>query len=150
MARGLDRVQKAELVAFLESLYRLGGYTGQAQWAREAGFYTPNLSRAMSRRTNQGVDGYSLLRLIRAAAARAGLSGSDAVMRLAQASAYDAVLQQVLLHLAELEEKVASLPTAEDLGRTVAAMREAIESQASRDTRGDQQDSSVSRGGNAQ
>lgn len=90
MARGLDKHQKAELADFLDDLYRLGGYTSQAQWAREAGYHQVNLSNAMSRKTDDGLDGYSLLRLARAASERAALPPELTVLRLAKESETDA------------------------------------------------------------
>lgn len=104
MARGLDKHQKAELADYLDSLYRLGGYTSQAQWAREAGFHQVNLSNAMSRKTDAGLDGYSLLKLTRAVAERAELSAETAAIRLAQETAPD--VADLHRRLGELESTV--------------------------------------------
>ena len=104
MARGLDKHQKAELADYLDGLYRLGRYTSQAQWAREAGYHQVNLSNAMSRKTDDGLDGYSLLRLIRAAAERADVSPETAALRLAQETVPDA--SDLRRRLIELEATV--------------------------------------------
>lgn len=104
MARGLDKQQKAELADYLDSLYRLGGYTSQAQWAREAGYHQVNLSNAMSRKTDDGLDGYSLLKLTRAVAERAEISAESAAVRLAQETEPD--VGDLHRRLAKLESTV--------------------------------------------
>lgn len=71
MARPLDDRQQAELSDFVNALAELGGYTTTAEWARESGYPAPNLSEL--RNGVAGIDGYNLLRLTRAAAARVEL-----------------------------------------------------------------------------
>lgn len=122
MARGLDPNQKAELVAFLEELYRLGDYETQAQWAREAGYHTVNLSNALNRTKADGLDGYTLIKLMRAAAKRAETTPEAVARRLAA----DDQQSDVARRLEALEGLVAELPTAEDLKRLGESMRRAI------------------------
>jgi hypothetical protein len=69
MARDLDPQQQADLTGFVNALAEIAGYTTTAEWARESGYPASNLSNL--RNARGGVDGYNLLRLIRAAAARA-------------------------------------------------------------------------------
>src|SRR5581483_8523417 len=102
--RSSDLHQKAELAAFLDNLYRMGGYTSQAQWAREAGYHQVNLSNAMSRTKADGIDGYNLLRLIRAVSERVAAGPEETALRLARESADgDGDLRR---RLAELEATV--------------------------------------------
>lgn len=108
MARGLDKHQKAELAEFLDLLYRMGGYTSQAQWAREAGFHQVNLSNAMSRKTDAGLDAYSLLRLVRAVAERTPLSPEETVVRLAREADVGGAGPDVGRRLSEVEATVAA------------------------------------------
>ena len=131
MARALDAQQKDELVEFLEELYRTSGYTTQAEWARDAAFPQANLSKALSRSNRAGVDGYNLLKLIRAAATRAGARPEE--IALARARESGPVSLRVDRRLEALEAKVGELPTADDLGRAVATLQAAIESRATRD-----------------
>lgn len=83
MARPLDERQQAELTAFVNALGELGGYTSHAEWARDSGYPAPNLSEL--RGGKKAVDGYNLLRLIRAAAARAEAAPDDLAVAIAQA-----------------------------------------------------------------
>jgi hypothetical protein len=102
MARGLDANQKAELVEFLEDLYRLGGYTKQKTWADEASYYAPNLSKALNRSESDGIDGYTLLKLMRAAAKRAGISPVEAARRSAGAEGSQQLPRDRLEEVADL------------------------------------------------
>lgn len=66
--RGLDDHQLAELAKFVNALFVLGGYQRSADWARDAGYPEPNLSRL---RNGKGdASGYNLFKLIRAVALR--------------------------------------------------------------------------------
>ena len=71
MARKLDERQQEELAAFVDALGELGGFSSTAEWSRESGYDRSALSDLRNR--NGAVDGYNLLRLIRAASARARL-----------------------------------------------------------------------------
>lgn len=104
MARSLDAQQKAELVEFLEELYRAGGYSTQAQWAREANYHPTGLSDALNRSKTDGLDGYSLLRLIRAAADRVGAMPVDLALPTGRASAEHAMESLIARRLEELAE----------------------------------------------
>lgn len=70
MARKLDKEQQADLTAFVNDLASHAGYETTAEWARDSGYPAPNLSNL--RNARGAVDGYNLLRLIRAAAERSG------------------------------------------------------------------------------
>lgn len=69
MARKLDDEQQADLTAFVNRLAESAGYTTSAEWSRDSGYPAPNLSKL--RNGVGAVDGYNLLRLIRAAASKA-------------------------------------------------------------------------------
>lgn len=84
MARKLDAKQSRELGEFVARLKALGGYASSAEWSRESGYPAPNLSELEN--GVAGVDGYNLLRLIRAVGARAGLSAAEAAMVSSRAS----------------------------------------------------------------
>lgn len=75
MARALDATQQAELSAFVNRLAQIAGYETTAEWARDSGYPASNLSNLRNGRGS--VDGYNLLRLVRAAAARAHLDELD-------------------------------------------------------------------------
>jgi hypothetical protein len=81
MPRKLDQRQQADLSAFVNALFTEAGYTSTAEWARDSGYPAPNLSNLRNRKG--AVDGYNLLRLIRAAAERAGQDPVDLAARLA-------------------------------------------------------------------
>lgn len=68
MARPLDDRQQADLSAFVNDLAQRANYTTTAEWARDSGYPASNLSNL--RNGKGAVDGYNLLKLIRAAAAR--------------------------------------------------------------------------------
>ena len=136
MARPLDARQKEELVAVLDELYRAGGYETQAQWAREAGFPSANLSKALNRANLVGVDGYNLLKLIQAAAKRAAAAPAAVALERARDGQPPSTWgPRIDRRLEELEATVAELPTADDLGRAVATLQAAIDRLASRDSR---------------
>lgn len=80
MARDLDEHQRRELSDFVNQLAEAAGYTTTAEWARDAGYPAPNLGNL--RNGKSAVDGYNLLRLMRAASRRiaAGGQGVDAVL----------------------------------------------------------------------
>jgi hypothetical protein len=71
MARKLDEQQQRLLTDFVNRLAAQAGYTTTAEWARESGYPASNLSNLRNGRG--AVDGYNLVRLIRAAAARAAV-----------------------------------------------------------------------------
>jgi hypothetical protein len=79
MARPLSKPQLREIGAFVHALYRLGGYATQKEFADDAGYHQVNLSQVMGGKA--GIDGLNLLHLIKAAAARAGISAHDAAAR---------------------------------------------------------------------
>lgn len=95
MARKLEPWQQDELTAFVNALADAAGYKTTADWATDSGYPASNLSNL--RNANMGVDGYNLLRLIRAAAARSGRTPVE----LAQAIA-DESPESIRLHLAKL------------------------------------------------
>lgn len=91
MARPLDDQQRQELRAFAEGLYSLAGYTSAAQWERDSGVEHSTVSRF--RNGTGGIDGYNLLRLIRAASARVQIGGErQSPEQAAVAAAGDPVL----------------------------------------------------------
>lgn len=79
MARSLDAAQRLDLVEFVDELYTAAGYSTLAEWARDSGYPAPNLSNL--RNGKGAIDGYNLLRLIRAAAERAGASPSELALK---------------------------------------------------------------------
>ena len=81
MARPLDLRQQRELTEFVNALYKAAGYTTLAEWARDSDYPASNLSDI--RNEKSGVDGYNLLRLIRAAAARSHATPEELATRLA-------------------------------------------------------------------
>jgi hypothetical protein len=106
MARSLDEHQQAELSAFVNELAEAAGYTTTAEWARESGYPASNLSEL--RNGNRSVDGYNLLRLIRAAAARAGSkSGQFAMEKSAGKETLLATIATLDAILGELRDVVA-------------------------------------------
>lgn len=146
MARKLDDQQRTELAAFLNQVADAAGYTTTAEWARDSGIPASNLSNM--RNGKRAVDGYNLLRLMRAAAVRMDADGPVAVpRRLLAAADGDRLPFENSLRLEALEAKVSELPTAEDLGRAVATLQGAIDSLASRGTREVQQEKPARRRG---
>ena len=127
MAEHLDRHQLAEIGSFLNELAAFAGYDSTAQWARESGTQRPNVGNA--RNGKAGISGYNLLRLIRAAAVRAGVSPAEAAVR-ASARSGDASavaglagpLESLADALALLEqgqrEILGRLPASGEAGRT--------------------------------
>lgn len=81
MARDLDRRQQADLTAFVNAVADAAGYTTTAEWARESGYPASNLSNLRNGRG--GVDGYNLLRLIRAAGSRIQASPEQLALGIA-------------------------------------------------------------------
>jgi hypothetical protein len=104
MARPLDDRQQRELSEFVNALATAAGYTTTAEWARDSGYPPPNLSNLRNGRG--AVDGYNLLRLIRAAAARSDLTTDQLALGLAQATAREATEESVQARLDELTELV--------------------------------------------
>lgn len=113
MARKLDQAQLRELSAFVDELKRLGGYTVSAEWARDSGYPAPNLSKLEN--GVGAIDGFNLLRLIRASARRAGVPPALAA---AQASAAARVEDDPEL-VAELEELADLLERLQRLGSSI-------------------------------
>lgn len=87
MARDLDERQQAELSEFVNALADAAGYTTTAEWARDSGYPASNLSNVRNGR--RAIDGYNLLRLIRAAASRSDLTAEQLALGLARATAAD-------------------------------------------------------------
>lgn len=85
MARKLDNEQQADLTAFVNALALRAGYTTTAEWARDSGYPAPNLSNL--RNGNGAIDGYNLLRLIRAAASRIDVAPIDLAVERASGAA---------------------------------------------------------------
>lgn len=84
MARQLDPGEQDELTSFVNALYERAGYTRIAAWAADAGLPASNLSKLRNRRG--GIDGYNLLKLINAAALRAGVPAVDLAVGASQRS----------------------------------------------------------------
>jgi hypothetical protein len=100
MARDLDHRQQAELTDFVNRLAQLGGYTTTAEWARQSGYPASNLSNL--RNARGGVDGYNLLRLIRAAAERMEIQPEELAVTTARVQAEDAGDEMIASRLDEL------------------------------------------------
>lgn len=122
MARKLDRSQIRELRDFVAELKALGGYRVSAEWARDSGYPAPNLSKL---ETGAGaIDGYNLLRLIKASAARADLTPAVAAAQasgLAGRAEDDPELAAQLEELADLLERLQLLGSS--IGRHVSGGR---------------------------
>jgi hypothetical protein len=101
MARKLDDEQQADLTGFVNRLAESAGYKTTAEWSRDSGYPAPNLSNL--RNGNGAVDGYNLLRLIRAAADKAGRDP----LTLAVEQAEDA--RTIADRLAEVEKGITEL-----------------------------------------
>lgn len=125
MARLLDQKQKEELVGFLDELYRLGGYTTQKQWADDANYPPPNLSNALNRKRPDGVDGYTLLKLMRAAAVRAGTTPGTVARRSATAGRDDETSRR----LRAVEEGLTELASLVRLGLDAQGVLESAQPQ---------------------
>lgn len=104
MARDLDERQQAELSDFVNALADAAGYTTTAEWAREAGYPASNLSNLRNGR--RAVDGYNLLRLIRAAASRSELTTEQLAVGLARATEADESAESIGRRLDELSKLV--------------------------------------------
>lgn len=100
MARPLDDRQQGELSAFVNALAEAAGYTTTAEWARDSGYPPPNLSNLRNGRG--AIDGFNLLRLIRAAAARTEMTPDQLALGLARATAGDASEESIGRRLDEL------------------------------------------------
>ena len=100
MARQLDERQQAELTAFVNALADAAGYATTAEWARESGYPPPNLSNLRNGRG--AIDGYNLLRLVRAAAARSDLTPEQLALGLARATAEESSEESTARRLDEL------------------------------------------------
>lgn len=115
MARPLDAQQQRELTGFVNALYDAAGYSTTAEWARESDYPAPNLSNL--RNGKVGIDGYNLLRLIRSAASRAGLSSEALAIGLVQAIGDGPALETIdgrLRELASLVTRALELLEAQD------------------------------------
>lgn len=104
MARKLDRQQQAELSDFVNALAEAAGYSTTAEWSRDSGYPPPNLSNLRNGRG--AVDGYNLLRLLRAAAARSEMTPEQLALGLARATAEDASEESIARRLDELASLV--------------------------------------------
>jgi hypothetical protein len=103
MARQLDPAQQQELTDFVNELFGAAGYKKTADWARDSGYPAPNLSNL--RNAKGGVDGYNLLRLIRAAAARTNSTPEVLALDLARVTV-DGSPASIDGHLRELSDLV--------------------------------------------
>lgn len=135
MARKLDGEQQADLTAFVNSLASRAGYETTAEWARDSGYPASNLSNLRNGRG--AVDGYNLLRLMRAAAERIAVEPVALAAELA--SARDGSAGSIVGRLVAVEETMTELAS---LIRQGLEAREAPESSASRHDK--------SRGGHAE
>lgn len=68
MAAQRGKRELRELAAFVNALADRAGYSSSAAWARDANYPEPNLSRLRAEKAS--IDGYNLLRLIKAASVR--------------------------------------------------------------------------------
>lgn len=83
MARKLSKDQLAELAEFVNALGEAAGYTTRtSDWARDSGYPASNLSDLRNGKVS--IDGYNLLRLVRAAAEKA--EKDPAALALSEAS----------------------------------------------------------------
>lgn len=122
MAPNLDAHQRTELAAFVDALYQLGGYETGASWAEEANYPAPNLSNLRNAKT--GIDGYNLLKLIRAVAKRLDERPVDVALAAARNVELDAAPSrlEIARRLEELEglvlasEALARLAAGNDAG----------------------------------
>lgn len=83
MARHLSEPQASTLAAFVRALYRAGEFVSWAEFAREAGYPATNLSDVQLGKA--GIDGLNLLRLIEAAARRAGRESTSLALEASAA-----------------------------------------------------------------
>lgn len=120
-------------MAFLEGLYTAAGYTTQKRWAEEGDYHPTNLSTAMNRALPDGIDGYSLLKLISAAAERADEPADRLALRIARDESSSRA-QRIERHLEELSATVGGLPTAQDLESAAKTLQAAIDQIATRGT----------------
>src|SRR4051794_27941851 len=104
MGRSLDDKQQQELTAFVNAIATAAGYETSAEWARDSGYAYPNLTKLRAGRG--AVDGFNLLRLLRAAASRSDLTTDQLALGLARATAPDAEAESVHARLDELTELV--------------------------------------------
>jgi hypothetical protein len=125
MARKLDGEQQADLTAFVNALADRAGYTTTAEWSRDSGYPAPNLSNL--RNANGAIDGYNLLRLIRAASDRIAVDPVDLAAGLATAA--DGSPESIADRLEAVEETMTELAK---LIREGLEVRAAPESSASR------------------
>lgn len=105
MARKLEAWQQEELTAFVNALADAAGYTKTADWARDSDYPASNLSDL--RNAKMGVDGYNLLRLIRAAASQMQIDQEVLAAGLARAIDAGSVKKPVEDRLKELSDLVA-------------------------------------------
>lgn len=123
MARQLDERQQADLTAFVNALADRAGYTTTAEWSRDSGYPAPNLSNLRNGRG--AIDGYNLLRLIRAAAARAETAAEDLATELAGAStALDGRLRAVEDGLTALASEIRRSLESPEAAGSASAQRE--------------------------
>lgn len=120
MARSLDQNQQRELTTFVNAIAQRAGYETTAEWARDSGYPAPNLSNLRNGRG--AIDGYNLLRLIRAAAKRAGVSPADlAETQAAETEELSDRLRAVEEGLTDLASEIRrSLSRPEDSGSSQA------------------------------
>lgn len=104
MARSLDAHQKQELAAFVKALFDAAGYKTIAQWANESDYPASNLSDL--RNAKVGVDGYNLLKLIRAAALRLNSTPEDLAAQILRATDDRSFAASVDHRLAQLSDLV--------------------------------------------
>lgn len=106
MARPLSEPQRAELAAFIDELYRLGGFATWAEFSRESGYPATNLSNVHL--AKKGIDGPNLLGLIRAVARRTGAGVAEVALAAAPAAQEDleGILARLLLGQAQILERI--------------------------------------------
>lgn len=114
MARKLDQTQLDEFAAFLEELAQRGDWKTDAEWSRQSGVHAVNLSEARTGKSQ--LDGYNLLRLIRATAERTASAQNDAAISASRATG----------PLAALEAKVEEI--ADRTADSLLALERALES----------------------
>lgn len=102
-----ERPELTELAAFVNALNDIAGFRSNAEWARAASYYEPNIS--LLRRGLGGADGVTLLRLIQAAADRAELTADQVAIRAAKASDRLAALEALMTESVDLTQEVLQL-----------------------------------------
>ena len=121
MARPLSEPQRAELAAFVDELYRLGGFATWAEFSRESGYPATNLSDVHLGK--QGIDGPNLLGLVRAVARRTGAEVAEAAIAAVPLVPADlgGILERLLLGQAEILTRIDEVRQRERREQTAAS-----------------------------